>query len=113
MKQEVPEFISAYQGASDFRWRGQRYTVRWLGRDDGQYNPGVFENEVLPTVGTVKAFCSDEYPPAELMAFFKGYVPARYNRKKGCIETLGTPNVVPLPSSKGRGLMVPEPADTV
>lgn len=112
MSRETPEFISAYQGASDFRWKGQRYTVRWLGRDDGQYNPGVFENDVLPTVGTVKAFCSHDYPPEELMAFFKGYVPARYNPEKGRIETIGKPNVVPLPPSKGRGLMVPESADT-
>ena len=72
-----PEFISSFQGESDYRINGKRYRVR-SSAHNGPYNPGVYENEVLPAVGTVIGPDSTVYPDDAIVALFPGYVAARF-----------------------------------
>lgn len=87
------EFISAYQGAAEYRINGKRYHCRTSAEDNGQYCKGVYEREILPLVGCVEEFCSDDFPTEEIMAQFPGYVAARYNRDTQSFEFKGTPKV--------------------
>ena len=79
-------FVSNYQGESDYKYLNQRYRVRNFGLDYGDYNEGVYESNIIPSVGTVMGFI-DEYPPEAVMAKFPGYVAGRYNRETKRIET--------------------------
>ncbi len=92
-----PEFISNYQGMSEYKLMGELYEVRHFAIDYGDYYGDVFEREILPKVGTVSKKCSSDFPSDEIMAFFEGYVPARYNQETRHIETIGTPKIVPMP----------------
>jgi len=84
------QFISSYQGESDYRINGDRYSLRLFAHDDGQYNPGVYDREILPCVGTVtRCFKSDGFPSDEVMELFPGYIAARYNFDTKQIEYKG------------------------
>ena len=89
MKTLHKQFISSYQGESDYEVNGKRYSIRYECFNDGQYVPGVYEQEILPFVGTVtNCFKSDGFPPPEICDLFPGFQPARFNPNTGKAEYL-------------------------
>ncbi len=98
MKTLRKEFISAYQGESDYEINGERHHLRVESFNDGQYNPGVYDREILPCVGTVcRCFKSDGFPSDEVMKLFPGYVAARYNFDTQEIEYKGNkPEIISI-----------------
>lgn len=100
-----PQFISNYQGESDFTFRGERYHVRHFALDYEHYNGDVYEREVLPSVGTVRKFIANEFPTSEIMAHFPGYVPARYNPDSRQIETASAAHTQPYQFGSRVGLI--------
>ena len=99
MFQDKPQFISSYRGEADYLWRGRRWSVRDFAHDDGHYNgENYFRDGILPTVGTVRGYSSDDFhdfPPAELMAHFPDHVGARWNADFSALEYDGdTPETV-------------------
>ena len=90
------QFISSYMGELEYRVNGTCYRQRVSTTEYERSicNAGVWEREVLPSVGTVKGE-PGVFPPPEVMAEFPGYVPARWNPETGAIETDGLPDVVP------------------
>ena len=103
--EQAPQFISNYQGQSDYRFKGQRISVRHFALDYGDYQPDVFEHEILPRVGTVWEFLGENYPDEELMAFFPGYVPSRYNRETLQVETTEPAQVEPYHFGSQQGFI--------
>jgi len=79
------DFRCGYAGATeyDIRQDGRvigRVEVRDNGNRDMPWNDGVWESDILPGIGTVRWENSDkwgEFPPAEVVALFPGYVGAR------------------------------------
>ncbi len=67
---------------------GKRYRVRYWANLDPKfgYNTGVLENEIIPLVGCVISDDSrkwHDFPPAEVVAQFPGFVGARFTRPNG------------------------------
>lgn len=76
MRDDKPRFEVGYNGETEYSWRGNRYCCR-----SREATGLVAECEGYRyLVGTVYATCPGwkEFPPAELMAHFPGYVGARY-----------------------------------
>lgn len=85
-----PQFISCYQGQSDYWFQGKRIEVKRSAED---WRPGVwnytreeYERMVVALVGTVRWYCCSEFPPVEIERAFPGYVRARYNPETKAIE---------------------------
>lgn len=95
MSEKEARFKSSYQGEIEYLFEGTTYRVREFGIDYGDYNEGVFEREILPSIGTVKMFPVTEFPSDEVMELFPGFVAARYNPEKRCIETKVEPDTLP------------------
>jgi hypothetical protein len=78
-------FFLSYAGESewDIRDNGRlvgRVSVREFGNSRMGYNGDYFETGILQQVGTVRWYsCShyDEFPPAEIVALFPGFVGCR------------------------------------
>ena len=80
---ERPAFRCGYDGATDYTFRGKTYELR--------HHAAGFQREPEDRlIGCI--FCrtdSHEFPPAELLAYFPGYVAARY-APTGETYTIGT-----------------------
>ena len=62
------EFVSSYQGEAHYRDGQHRYRVRyWAPEPPHIYAPDIFENEILPAVGTVRCDTSNDFPPDDVM----------------------------------------------
>lgn len=89
-----PQFVCGYQGESDYTWNGVKYSVRHSADD---WRPGVwnysreqYEAERVAQVGCIyRSYGSGEFPPAELLEFFPGYVRARFNLETKSWEYAG------------------------
>lgn len=89
--QAKPKFICSYMGLFEYEINGKRYELRKEGHDDGHWNEGVYENSVIPTIGTIRAFCSDDFPPEEVCAMFPGWVPCKWDSDLKKIVYRGDP----------------------
>jgi hypothetical protein len=91
-------FVLAYLGAAQYEIAGEHYEVRALAEAHCRsiYRAGIVESAVLPLVGTVRSLSRfTEWPPADVLAQFPGYVGARWNIAENRIETDGPPDVLP------------------
>ena len=79
------EFRLSYDGEAEFDIRQDnrivgRVSVRHWGNTRQSYNGDYFERGILPQVGTVRwTSCNQylEFPPAEVVALFPGFVGCR------------------------------------
>lgn len=76
----------SYRGELDIYLDDVRYAIRRFGDNHGEvYREGVFESNILPTVGTIRlASCHKGFPPKEIIQWAKEnygphYVGAMYN----------------------------------
>lgn len=76
---------------------GVKYSVRTFAMPDGSHRADYWPT-VLAEVGTVRAYHFPEatqFPPADVMAEFPGYVPARINPERAyAVEYQGEPPTV-------------------
>jgi len=74
-------FLSSYQGESEYSLGGSVWRIRHAAHDDGHWNDTVYTREVRPLVGCVIAKDSalfHEFPPADVLACFPGFVGAKW-----------------------------------
>jgi hypothetical protein len=73
-----PSFVCAYDGVSEYRWNGKLWRCRYM---EAMGVRPSYKPECDALIGCVYG-CSDggihEFPPAELLAHFPGYVGAAY-----------------------------------
>ena len=76
-------FVVSYAGESEYDIRGDdhriigRVAVRTFGNRNGAWNGDYFETGILPSIGTVRWESHPqwmEFPPADIVALFPGYV---------------------------------------
>jgi hypothetical protein len=98
------EILSWYDGELDVAYKGKRHHLRFAAFEHRQnvYNPGVWENEIVPSVGTIKGPNVLEYPSDDAVAAIKDllsegstvdfstFVPARWNDDEKRIEKQGS-----------------------
>ena len=91
-------FYCGFQGTTDYKIRGITYSVRYVADPHGTWNDGVWESDILPTVGTVvsrqyyvRQGCCYDFPPEDILTIFPGFVGARWNSALGRIEYQGDP----------------------
>jgi hypothetical protein len=75
------QFVSSYAGESDYLVNGRKYRIRYFAIPTMSYADGVFAREILPAVGTVRAYDSGgfyQFPPDDVVALFPGFIGARY-----------------------------------
>lgn len=82
-------FILSYAGAAEYEIGHKEYSVRYFASKRMPYNTGVLEEEIIPAVGTVMHNDSEDwhdFPPAEVVALFPGFVGARWAKDYSAIE---------------------------
>jgi len=66
----------SYQGETDFVIDTGRYAVRWSGDPEHNWNTGVWESDIVPTVGTIHYLSNTKgFPPMKVVSAFPGIVP--------------------------------------
>lgn len=72
------QFVCSYRGEHTYRIGSESYHIRRAAYD-GIYVEGYFESGIVPTVGCVYGGDIQQFPPAEVLALFPGYVAARWD----------------------------------
>jgi hypothetical protein len=79
MLDRKPQFEVAFDGETEYTWRGKRYVARHAYPSPHNHNGSLDEH--MARIGCVWAYsANDDFPPAELMAHFPGYVAGRFAR---------------------------------
>ena len=83
----VKRFLVSYAGEAEYEIGGRAYSARYHGSTKASWNGDYFETGIKPSIGCVRYRDSDrwsEFPPAEVVALFPGFVGQRLVYHPAC-----------------------------
>ena len=104
-----PQHLSTFDGESDYRTAGKRYSIRW--REPKTTTPAATA-EATRLVGCIYSR-DGGFPPAEVVQHFDGYTPAAYVRTGDRYDVETSNGTISVPVCEWQFQGVPETVPTV